>query len=217
MNAIEILKGFGLCASLNLYYVEVFSVAVTLVVYTCMLAIALGVVQRGTSHGVPLKNFVSGVIMSALALAFTDPSAAKGPAYMQNTCGVFTQLIVCLTILAYSADFNKDARLAAAGTVLFSVLANMRAHALHVLTLWSSVHLAIIPALDYVTAVRSGVSNPPDLVMLILMVSGTLSLLSWGTFILMSGLQLMAFTNFVGAIVAMATLKNMLAAKVKAA
>lgn len=71
MNAIEVLKGFGLCASLNLYYVEVFSVAVTLVVYTCMLAIALGVVQRGTSHGVPLKNFVSGVIMSALALAFT--------------------------------------------------------------------------------------------------------------------------------------------------
>ncbi|OQR67722.1 hypothetical protein BIW11_04709 [Tropilaelaps mercedesae] len=84
-------------------------------------------------------------------MVIQDPSAARGPAYLQNACGVLAQLIVCLTILAYSADFNRDARLAAAAAVLFSVLANMRSQALNILTLWSSVHLAIIPALDYLS------------------------------------------------------------------
>lgn len=70
MDALEILSELTPRPPLSLYQIEVFSVAVTLVVYACMLFIAVGVCQRGSSLGVPLRNFLSGLIMSCIGIVF---------------------------------------------------------------------------------------------------------------------------------------------------
>ena len=70
MDTLEVLSEFAPKPFLTLDQIEVLSVAVTLVVYVCMLIIAVGIVNRGSSLGVSLKNFLSGLIMSLLSIAF---------------------------------------------------------------------------------------------------------------------------------------------------
>ena len=69
-----------------------------------------------------------------------------------NKCGVTVQGFVCLVILGYSQDFNKDARLAAATLVVFSILMNLKDQALLVMLVWSMLHLVLIPGADYLNA-----------------------------------------------------------------
>lgn len=66
-----------------------------------------------------------------------------------NKCGVTVQGFVCLVILAYSQDFNKDARLTAVALVVSAVLMNLKEQALLVMLGWTVIHLVLIPGYDY--------------------------------------------------------------------
>ncbi|XP_003739330.1 uncharacterized protein LOC100901192 [Galendromus occidentalis] len=217
MDALEILSEIAPRPTLSLYQIEVLSVAVTLVVYACMLVIAVGIVKRGSSFGVPLRNFLSGLIMSSLGIVFAEPGSESTPAGLMNKCGVTVQGFVCLVILAYSSDFNGDARLAAVALVVFSLLINLKDHVLLVTLLWSTLHLVYIPGLDYLRSRKSGVSSTPDTLVLTLYLSGSLSLIGWGSYIYLAGSLLLSLPYFLGTAVSLLSLRDMYATKIKIA